>query len=259
MGKAFHLGVFAFLISLPGLVKAQTQTQKEINQQVQFWTSINTVTRFSERWGLIADFHLRRNNFIQDPSFSFIRVAADYWISEKMTVALGYGHMWVAPAQEDWNTNSDENRIYQQFQDVTKSGKSLILQRFRSEERWQQIIVSDKWTGDWKFSVRLRYLYSYNFPVFKNTALPTMVVSDEILVQFGKDIVYNTYDQNRLFLGIKYNINSRLSFDFGYMNVFQEKSSGYQYDMNHTIRLFFYYNSGWGHSQGSPNFSSGDE
>jgi hypothetical protein len=65
------------------------------------------------------------------------------------------------------------------------------------------------------------------------------------LLNFGKDIVYNTMDQNRLFMGIRQNLNHHLSFDFGYMNVYQQKSTGYQYDMNHTIRLFFYYNGGW--------------
>ncbi|HAT80442.1 MAG TPA: hypothetical protein DCS17_03280, partial [Flavobacterium sp.] len=54
---------------------------------------------------------------------------------------------------------------------------------------------------------------------------------------------YNTFDQNRFFVGIKQSINSNLSFDFGYMNVYQQKSNGYQYDMNHTLRLFFYMNS----------------
>ena len=37
-----------------------------------------------------------------------------------------------------------------------------------------------------------------------------------------------------------------MSFDepknvFGYMPVYQQKASGYQYDLNHTIRWFFYF------------------
>jgi hypothetical protein len=68
-----------------------------------------------------------------------------------------------------------------------------------------------------------------------------LVLSDEILVQFGSGIVTNTFDQNRFFAGIKKNLSPSLSFDFGYMPVFQQKSSGYQYDLNHTLRWFFYY------------------
>ena len=93
----------------------------------------------------------------------------------------------------------------------------------------------------------------------QNTPQEATVIADEILVQFGKEVVYNTFEQNRIFLGIKQNITPRLSFDFGYMNVYQQKSSGYQYDMNHTMRLFFYYNTGWKKGNKPTLIESGDE
>ena len=151
--------------------------------------------------------------------------------------------MWLAPKNPTWSTFSDENRIYQQVQMNTKSGNVSIVQRLRNEQRWQEIIVNDVETGKNKFSNRVRYLISTTIPIFKNKKAPSLVLSDELLIQFGKDIVYNTFDQNRFFVGIKQSINPKLSFDFGYMNVYQQKSTGYQYDMNHTLRLFFYLNS----------------
>ena len=45
------------------------QTEKEIEDQVQFWTSINSTTRLSNHWGVMGDFHIRRNNFLKDPIF----------------------------------------------------------------------------------------------------------------------------------------------------------------------------------------------
>ena len=50
----------------------------------------------------------------------------------------------------------------------------------------------------------------------------------------------NTFDQNRLFAGIKQRLAPAWSFDLGYMLVYQQKSTGYQYDLNHTLRWFFY-------------------
>ena len=78
-------------------------------------------------------------------------------------------------------------------------------------------------------------------PVSPNPDVPSLVFSDEVLVQFGEAIVNNTFDQNRLFLGIKKSLKPSLSFDLGYMMVYQQKASGYQYDLNHTFRWFFYY------------------
>ena len=76
---------------------------------------------------------------------------------------------------------------------------------------------------------------------------------------FGEEVVYNTFDQNRFFIGIKKNINPKWSYDFGYMNVYQQKYSGYQYDMNHTIRLFFYLSTSIRKKAPSEIENSGDE
>jgi hypothetical protein len=66
------------------------------------------------------------------------------------------------------------------------------------------------------------------------------MLADEVLINFGKPIVFNTFDQNRLTLGVKKRINKNWSFDFGYMMVYQQQSNGYTYNLNHTLRLFFY-------------------
>ncbi|SMO73260.1 DUF2490 domain-containing protein [Solitalea koreensis] len=247
------------MLCLPVLVFAQSASEKEINHQSQVWVSINNTFRINEHWGALADFHIRRNDFLADPSFYFIRGAANYWIKDNITAALGYGHMWLAPTQEDWHTFANENRIYQQFQVNSKFGRSFILQRLRNEQRWQQKIVDDQRTDDYKFTDRVRYLFSYTYTIFQNKYLPSLVVADEILIQFGKEVVYNAFEQNRIFFGVKQNIRSSLSFDFGYMNVYQQKSSGYQYDMNHTLRLFFYYNAGWRRVNKQPFIESGGE
>jgi Protein of unknown function (DUF2490) len=217
---------------------------KEINHQLQTWVSINSTYRFNKHWGAMADFHIRRNNFIADPNFYFLRFGANYWIRDNMTAALGYAHMWLLPSSNGGTTWSNENRIFQQFLYSTNYGKTGITQRLRNEQRWQEQIINEK-TGEIIFTNRVRYLASFTIKIFEKPTLPALIIADEILFHFGKEVVYNTFDQNRLFLGIRQNINPKLSFDFGYMNVYQQKYSGFQYDMNHTIRLFFYYNSGW--------------
>ena len=240
--KRFALVIILFF-SWPEV--SESQTTKEVNHNTHLWLSINSTYRFSKRWGMMADFHNRTGFAFQDPRFYFLRVGSNFWIQEKMTAAVGYAHTWFSPAQSGWNVWANENRIYQQFLFNTGNSKIQVTQRLRNEQRWIQKIANDQRTGDTRFVNRVRYLLSFNFQVFKKPELPSLVVADEVLLNFGKDIVYNTMDQNRLFIGIKQNLNHHLSFDFGYMNVFQQRSTGYQYDMNHTLRLFFYYNGGW--------------
>jgi Protein of unknown function (DUF2490) len=226
-------------------LKAISQTKKEVTHNAHTWVSINSTYRFSKHWGMMGDFHHRNTIPWKDPRFYFLRAGATFWIQERMTASAGYAHTWFSPVQKGWQTWANENRIYQQFLFSTSSGKTLITQRFRNEQRWIQKIEDDARTGEHRFVNRVRYLLSFNFPIFKDHGLPSLVVADEVLLNFGKDVVYNTMDQNRFFVGIKQTLNAHLSFDFGYMNVYQQRRSGYQYDMNHTIRLFFYYTGGW--------------
>lgn len=225
------------------LAQAQTTTppSRQVNQQVQTWVSLNTTYRLNRLWGTMSDVHIRRTDFVQDPSFYFIRFGPNFWIRNNLTASVGYAHLWTAPPREDYQTWGNENRISEQVVFSSRAGSTTILQRLRNEQRWQQRIVNDERTGLIRFTNRVRYLVSFTFPVSTNPRKPALVVAEEFLLQFGKDVVYNTFDQNRLFIGIRQPLNKQWSYDFGYMNVYQQLSSGYQYNMNHTIRLFFYF------------------
>lgn len=251
--------ILIFLFPIITFGQAAAPPVKVINQQMQTWVSINTLTKFSNHWGIVADAHVRSNDIFKDNNFYFLRGGVSYIPNAVLSVVGGYAHMWLAPTNPDWDTYSNENRIYQQMQFNSKLGNVSVLQRIRNEQRWQEKIADDMPTGEIRFTNRVRYLLSFNIPVFTSKKAPSLVLSDEVLVQFGQEVVYNTFDQNRLFIGIKQTINPKLSFDFGYMNVYQQKYSGYEYDMNHTLRLFFYLNSTIKKATATDNFNSGDE
>jgi hypothetical protein len=242
------ISYWAMLTSLlPMAVPAQTAS-KQINAQYQSWWSINNTIRLSNTWGLIFDFHTKRNHFLANPGFYFGRWGVNYWLKENMTATVGFAQMWVAPSVEGWKHYAQEHRIYQQFQLSSNIGKIVVLQRIRNEQRWQQKMVNDQFIHRYKFTNRVRYLISATIPFCNNAKFPSLVVSDELMIQGGKEIVFNSFDQNRFFLGIKQPIGKSLSMDAGYMLIDQQKATGYQYDKNHTFRCFFYY---------SPQFRKG--
>ena len=133
-----------------------------------------------------------------------------------------------------------EKRIYQQLLWRSVNGRAKFLQRIRNEQRWHEVLNPDGSVNRIRFSNRVRFLFSASIKIFEDEKRPRLVLSDEILFHFGEEIVYNTFDQNRLFVGISHRLNKNLAYDFGYMAVYQQKYSGYQYDLNHTLRLFFY-------------------
>lgn len=236
-------GIFCWIITstlLQTNAAAQSAT-KEIREQSHSWFSINSTIRLSKKFGMMVDLHERRNNFLADPSFHFARIGANYWLKDNLLATVGYAQLWAAPSKPGWNYYALEKRVYQQIQLTTKVGKINLLNRIRNEQRWQQKIVDDKFINEYKFTNRIRYLFSMTIPIFKNPHYPSLVVSDELAIHFGKEVVYNTFDQNRLFAGIRQPVCKALAFDLGYMMLYQQKASGYQYDKNHTFRWFFYY------------------
>lgn len=189
---------------------------------------------------MIADVHLRTKDFMSTPDFWFVRTGVNYWFSNSISGNIGYGHLWLMPV-EGKHTVANENRIHEQLILSQSFGRIGLFQRLRNEHRWVQSLANDQVTGI-KYSDRVRYLMSVNVKLSKsNKKIPSLVLADELMVQFGKQIVYNTFDQNRLFLGIRQDIRSDLSFDFGYMRVFQQKAAPGVYERHDVLRLFFYW------------------
>lgn len=240
--KKYIIAISSFITTLSLLqTEAMAQATKQVTEKSQAWVSVNSTIKLHKKWGMMADVHVRRNNFFADPSFYFVRTGVNYWLKDNIILTAGYGRMWVAPSQASWHHYGVENRIYQQIQMTSKVGKVSLLNRLRNEQRWQEKIVADKFTHEYKFTNRVRYLLSMTIPVVKNPKYPALVLSDELSIHFGKEVVYNTFEQNRAFAGIRQQVCKALSFDLGYMVLFQQKPSGYQYDKNHTFRWFFYY------------------
>lgn len=232
---------FVFLCSLiTGFAIGQSPA-KQVNDQSQSWFSLNSTFRLNSKWGLVGDVHVRRTNFMADPNFYFIRAGGGYWFNNGLNYIAGYAHMWLTSTKKKERIYVNEDRLYGQLAYSTTPGKLNLLHRFRHEHRWRESVVADSLPNKNAFSTRLRYLISLTYPVFKNPSLPQACLANELLVQFGKPIVNNTFDQLRLFAGIRQSLGKGWSYDFGYMMLYQQRASGYQYDRNHTLRLFFYY------------------
>lgn len=228
------------LLLLSGSAWLQAQ-QKNIVHNTHTWVSINSNLYFHPRWFVMADVHLRENDFFASGSFLFGRLGLGYQLNKHLSVAAGYGYLELYPQQPGAQTGTGEDRIYQQVQLSSKQGTIQLLQRLRLEQRWRQVVLNDRFTGDHQFSQRVRYLLSVTIPVSRNPHFPQLVLADECMLQFGKEIISNTFDQNRLFLGIRQGISQSLSFDAGYMRVFQQTATPGKYNLNDTFRLFFYY------------------
>ena len=99
------------------------------------------------------------------------------------------------------------------IQYTTNQKHARWMQWLRVEERYKETALNKVPTGQFDMSTRVRYQILAQFPLtahkYEKGTL-SFVTSEELYLNFGKNIVYNTFDQNRLFVGFFYYLNKIL-------------------------------------------------
>ncbi|HEX6890699.1 MAG TPA: DUF2490 domain-containing protein [Chryseolinea sp.] len=231
------------LIIIPSFSFAQA-TEKEIHNREQLWLGYFNQTRLSKRWGVWLDVHYRRtDNFVERPFQFMVRPAVTFFIKDNLRANAGYAFVNHFPA-EGLETSRPENRFWQQIWWNQKYSSFSTLQWLRFEQRFVRKAANDQLQDGYNFNYRLRYNISFFIPLKgKELAakVPFVAIIDELFLNFGERIVYNTFDQNRFFAGLGYMFTSHLNAQLGYMHVFQQESSGSSYWSTHAIRFFVFH------------------
>jgi hypothetical protein len=68
--KHFLFAVFFTSVSISSFA----QRTKEVQNQNHFWWSINSTIKVHKQWSAIADFHIRRTNYLKNNNFYYTRL-----------------------------------------------------------------------------------------------------------------------------------------------------------------------------------------
>ena len=232
---------FIFLANIP--VRAQVP-EKEIHDREQLWFGYFNQTRFSNKWGVWLDVQHRMTDNFADRPFQFLfRPALTYFIKDNLRVNLGYAFVHHFPAA-GLSTSRTEHRPWQQIWWNQKYPGLTTLQWIRLEQRFNEKVVSDVKQEGYNYNFRVRYNYSFFIPL-KGKELaaktPFLAIIDELFLNFGDRITYNTFDQNRFFAGVGYQFTTHLNIQAGYMNIYQQEATGNKYFSTHALRLFLFH------------------
>ena len=217
------------------------QTVKEIHSREQAWVAYFNQTRLTNRVGLWLDVHWRQTGDFVDRPFQFLfRPAITGFIKDNVRVNAGYAFINHFPA-EGFETSRPEHRAWEQIWWNQKYKSFSMLQWIRLEQRFLRNISNDELQEGYQHANRIRYNFMFTVPlkgkdVVKGT--PTAVLANELFLNIGKNVVYNTFDQNRFFIGGGYQLTSSLNAQLGYLNVYQQEASGNRYMVTHAIRLY---------------------
>jgi hypothetical protein len=234
----------ALVLCLSGY--AQSQTKTFVNYE-QIWLGYMNQTRFSQRWGIWADVQLRsKDDFVDSMSTGILRAGLTYYIKDQLKVTAGYAFINHFPGDNHRDISQPEHRFWQQLQAHGGGGRVKTMQWLRLEERFRRKIASDDALAEgYTFNFRVRYNYLVQWAIGKRPFAPrtfSFVLNDEVHINFGKQIIYNTFDQNRFFAGFHYFISSHTFLQFGYMNLVQQLASGTTYRNVHAARVLLFQN-----------------
>ena len=226
---------------------SQTQIVKTINHVNQIWFGYFNQIRLHEKWGIWTDLQLRtKEDFINNFSQSIIRIGGTYYFTERTRLTGGYAYVANYPGDNHANVTQPEHRLWQLIQWQTRFPKVQLNQAIRIEERFKHKIGNNELLAEgYDYFWKVRYSFLVNLPLNKKAFRAntfSLVASDEVHLNFGKEIVYNYFDQNRFFIGIGYYTGAANIIQFGYMNQFQQLSAGNSFKNTDIIRVLYFHN-----------------
>lgn len=220
------------------------QNQKNIDQQTLTWIRYYTIFPLSEKWAIHSEFDNRSFVNPVHENLFVIRSQARYRANKIMDFGAGFAYFNV----NTQNPNNDpdysvpEYRAQQDLTFINDIAKITFHNRFQVEERFIQKADKNGLLNDFSFAFRFRYRLQSMFTFWqKDKRSVKGTISDEILFNQGKDNRNNTFDQNRIYLALRYHFNPNIGVEIGYLKNFQRRSSGVDFYDRDIARFTVYH------------------
>lgn len=235
------------LLAITGFT-APLQAQKQVTNQSQYWV------RYYGKYNLSPDYTITLE--VDDRRF-FKNDRQANWVLPRVIFTRNLGAGWSAGVGFTYYTSANpadptkptavtvpELRPNEELSYNQKVKDLTISHRFRLEQRWTRKSNSTELLEGYTFSQRFRYQFQLQYPLIKKETSAGALnakISDEIFLNLGHAIVQNTFDQNRFYVALNYGISRSFQAELGYMDYFQERSSGTQYYQRNIARLTIYH------------------
>ena len=223
---------------------SRAQTEKNIDHQSLLWTRYVNQLFINEKWSIHTDFD---NRIFIDPvkqnTFVF-RIQGRYKINKNFEVGGGYAyfHTYTQDPHVTYNFEIPEYRIQQDITWKQNFNRFDLFNRFQIEERFIHNSNKEELLPGTTFYWRLRFRLhgEYTFWKKQNQYLRA-IASDEIMINAGKNVAENTFDQNRFYASLQYGATKNIALELGYLNSFQQRASGIDYYDRDIIRFSLYH------------------
>ncbi|KAB1156622.1 DUF2490 domain-containing protein [Flavobacterium luteum] len=219
---------------------SQAQSQKNIDHQSILWTRYYNQLLINNSWSIHTEFDNRVFLKPIEQNLFVFRIQGRYKINEQLEAGIGYAYFSVTTQDPEVTPDFEvpENRGQQDITWKQNMDKVNLYQRFQVEQRFVHNANSQGLTDGTTFFWRFRYRFQADYTFWKKQQrFLKAVVNDEIMINAGKNIIYNTFDQNRIYGALQVGFNDNLAIELGYLNSFQQRANGVDYFNRNIIRL----------------------
>jgi hypothetical protein len=223
-----------------GFYLTNAQTSKNVEKQSLIWARYVAQLELTKKWTVVGEVDERFFTRPAQQNLIVFRFQGRYKLNEKIEFGTGFTHFSVTTQSPDVNPGF-QTPEYRTQQDITmrqRAGKFGFTQRYQFEQRF---IDSYSSSGDYlgiDFFLRYRLKVQAEYRIWKaENKFLSAIVSDEVMVNGGSNVINNVFDQNRIYVAMQYGFNKNFSVELGYLNSFQKRASGLDFYDRNIIRM----------------------
>lgn len=213
---------------------------KEVTHQQLVWFSYANTLKFNHKWSLTSEVHERRFVNPNRQHQFLVRAQGRYVLGENWKAETGFMYFLQSPNDPKATERLvvPELRPHIQLSYEQSFGRINMTHRYRAEKRFFRNTSNGELAPGYNTNYRFRYKLGIAYRLTELHDRPLKLeVTDEIHVNAGKKILYNRFDQNRLYAGLSYAILDNLEIAAGYLNWFQQRATGNQFYNRHIVQL----------------------
>ena len=198
--------------------------------------------------GLHAEVQWRRSEFFSKNQQLLIRTGLDFYLKPDLRFTVGYGFIETFPYGKFAVQHAfPEHRIWQQV----LLQQTLASVKLSHRSRLEQRMIGDAATGRFekgRYENRMRYMAKATVNITNGERPVFAALYDEVFINFGKDVGYNIFDQNRLYGAIGYSISPAWKVELGYLyqvillRSLDATSLKNRIENNHTLQIALFSN-----------------
>lgn len=219
------------------------QGQKTISHQSLYWIRYYNQLTIHKKWTWHNELEDRRFLKANTQHHLIIHSRLHYKIFPNADVGLGLTYSLQSPHDPNSATGLvvPELRPVQEINLSNPLSKKVTLhQRLRIDNRFIRRNDGSVLLDGYDFNLRFRYRLQANLKLNKPEAVTnttTLKLADEIMMNSGSKILYNRFDQNRIYVGLEQGLKKNLFIELGYLHWSQQSSSGIHFFERDIIRL----------------------